>query len=109
MTVRRLLSTRDSMYVKLRLFLKYTRESTACLLNKPGPLRKRESLDQTWPACYTVHFLLHTLNFSNAHIYFATAEIVINCARKICSADTELKLEVWLFADLIRHRPIACE
>src|SRR6218665_24805 len=53
MTVRRLLSTRDSMYVKLRLILKYTRESTACLLNKRGPLRKRESLDQTWPACYT--------------------------------------------------------
>src|SRR6218665_2718825 len=52
MTVRRLLSTRDSMYVKLRLFLKYTRESTACFLNKRGPLRKRESLDQTWPACY---------------------------------------------------------
>src|SRR6218665_1558652 len=53
MTVRRLLSTRDSMYVKLRLILKYTRESTACLLNKRGPLRKREHLDQIRPACYT--------------------------------------------------------
>ena len=30
MTVRRLLSTRELMYVKLRLILKYTRESTAC-------------------------------------------------------------------------------
>src|SRR6218665_1509257 len=52
MTVRRLLSTRDSMYVKLLLMLKYTRESTACLLNKRGPLKKRESLDKKWTACY---------------------------------------------------------
>src|SRR6218665_1980862 len=52
MTVRRLLSTRDSMYVKLRLILKYTRESTACLLNKRGPLEEARIPRIKYPACY---------------------------------------------------------
>src|SRR6218665_2265318 len=53
MTVRRLLMIRELMSVKLRLILNYTRESTACLLDKRGPLKKREFLDKTWPACHT--------------------------------------------------------